>query len=443
MGPYIRFALTALFTGLTFTVSAFAFEVDHTGPIDPDVPVIEPWKVVTLDGAAGGLWVVLGDVDGDGEAEVVSAENHNEGDVHYTSAVAVQELDGTLLWRWGDTGIGRKEWHHDVACQIHDWDNDGAMEVIVAADQAVVVLDGKTGEEELRFPIDKEASDCLVFCDLRGLGYAGDVLVKDRYHRIWAYTNSGELLWTVKDPGGYRTAHQPRPMDVDNDGRTEIMAGYALLNSDGTERWVYKSEKIELGRGHLDCARIYKQGRTAAKTKIVVTCCGANGLAMLNGEGTVLWELTGHHFESLQVGALFPDEQGKQIFVDIDHEPQGKSPLWVVDGGGQPRGKLMTDYGRHHRLVDWTGNGVEEMVVAENLGIFNHKGERIGFFKLPVAPGNTVEYEKSALRGDFDGDGVVDIAIASPSHLFIFRNEAGKPGIPPVPLGTGLNWTLY
>ena len=45
--------------------------------------------------------------------------------------------------------------------------------------------------------------------------------------------SAGNLLWTVENPGGYRTAHQPFPLDIDGDGREEIMAGYALLDPDG------------------------------------------------------------------------------------------------------------------------------------------------------------------------------------------------------------------
>jgi rhamnogalacturonan endolyase len=58
----------------------------------------------------------------------------------------------------------------------------------------------------------------LVFADLSGKGRPTDVLVKTRYRRIWAYDQGGELLWNVTDPGGFRTAHQARPIDIDGDG---------------------------------------------------------------------------------------------------------------------------------------------------------------------------------------------------------------------------------
>ncbi len=44
----------------------------------------------------------FGDVDGDGEVEIVSARNVDENDNHFTSAAVAHKLDGTVLWTWGD-----------------------------------------------------------------------------------------------------------------------------------------------------------------------------------------------------------------------------------------------------------------------------------------------------------------------------------------------------
>jgi outer membrane protein assembly factor BamB len=176
------------------------FDVVDVGPPGEDVPGIEPWKVTELDPDYGGQWVVAGDLDGDGDAELVSAENVNENDTHYTSAVSAQELDGSVLWRWGDAEAGRKTWHHDVACQVHDWNGDGRLEVAVATEGFLVELDGATGDERRRIAIPPGATDCLVFCDLAGRGRRGEVLIKDRYHRIWALDYEGDVLWSVTDP---------------------------------------------------------------------------------------------------------------------------------------------------------------------------------------------------------------------------------------------------
>ncbi|MBL7154044.1 MAG: hypothetical protein ISS79_10020 [Phycisphaerae bacterium] len=418
------------------------FDVKDLGEPDEGVPVIKPWRTVQLDGDYGGQWVVAGDLDGDGAVEIVSCENINNNDVHYTSTAVAQKLDGSVLWCWGNPRAGRKNWHHDVACQIHDWDGDGRNEVVLCTKGAVVELDGRTGKERRRIKIAEDASDCLVFCNLSGGESPTDILVKDRYHRIWAYDRHGKLLWSVTDPGGYRTAHQPRPMDLDGDGRDEIMAGYAMLNHDGAVRWVFKSKKVDQGRGHLDCARIYRKGATPEEFRIVLTCCGANNIAMIDGAGKTLWEVSGYHFESIDVGKILPDGRGPQIVVDIDHRPLGESPLWVLDRFGNLLGQIVSDYCRHHCLLDWTGDGVSEILVSHNGALYDHKGRRIGTFTTPGEE-PSAKGETSMLIGDMTGDGVPDVMIATTNAVYIYKNTKGKKQPGPVRLGTEFNFTLY
>jgi hypothetical protein len=422
------------------------FDLNDTGTAgDRGIPVA-PWKTVQLERDYGGRWVVAGDVDGDGQVEVVSAENFNADDVHYTSAVAAQELDGRVLWTWGDAAIGRKEWHHDVACQIYDLDQDGRNEVILATKGFMVRLDGKTGKEIRRIPIDDAATDCIVICNLRGTARPQDVLVKDRYHRIWAYNHWGNLLWTVKDPGGFRTAHQPAPVDLDGDGHDEIMAGYAMLNHDGSVRWVYKSQTVDQGRGHLDCMRVLRPAEQPSDWRLVLTCCGANNIAVINGEGRILWEKAGNHFESIDIGRIFADRPGPQILVDIDHRPPGDSPTWIMDEQGTLLARIATDYSRHHALVDWTGDGLDEIVVAYNGAVYNNAARRIATLTVPddeaVGAGDPIE-QRSILVGDMDGDGVRDILMATDTAVYIYRNTKGAEPNGKAPLGTGLNVTLY
>jgi outer membrane protein assembly factor BamB len=421
------------------------FDTKDVGRPSSTVPLIQPWKIVHLDPDYGGQWVLAADLNKDGTVDILSCENFNKDDVHYTTTAIAQNLDGSVLWRWGNPNIGQKSWSYDVACQIHDWNGDGKYEIVLCTKGFLVELEGATGRELRRIPIPDEATDCLVFCNLSGGAYPSDVLVKDRYHQISAYNREGKLLWTVRDPGGYRTAHQPRPIDIDGDGRDEIMAGYAMLNSDGSIRWVYKSKQVDQAKGHLDCARVFRQGPSPKDFRIALTCCGANNIAFIDGNGKVLWEVSGHHFESLDIGRIMPGSAGPDICVDIDHQPYGKSPIWVLDEQGQPLGQLVTDYSRHHCLLDFTGDGIEEILVAHNGGLYDNQGRRIGTFNTPgeeLAEGKT-SYEKSMLIGDMTGDGIPDIVITTPNTVYIYENKHGKKSTAPVRLGTEMNFTLY
>ena len=401
------------------------------------IVVLKPWKKITLDPEYAGARIVAGDVDGDGAVEIVSAKNVDENDCHYTSSVVVHRLDGSVLWRWGDPSQGRNSLHHDVACQIYDWDGDGKNEVVIAADGAVVELDGATGEEKRRFAIPQDASDCLVFANLSGGDRASDVLVKTRYGQIWAYNDDGRLLWTVEQPAGFKTAHQPRPVDVDHDGRDEIMAGYAMLNPDGTVRWELREQGIDLDQGHLDCARVFHLGESAADSSLILTFCGGKRIARVDGEGTLAWSLTGHHFESINIGKVCAGVPGKQIVVDIDHRPWGESPLWVLDQDGNWLGQIITDGSRHHTLVDWFGSGIESIVMGTAAAMFDCTGHKVALFDA--------QQVGLCAKGDMTGNGVPDLILSSnpASEVCIFRNEQGGKPEDKIPLGTGTNYTLY
>lgn len=419
------------------------FDVKDNEASPQTAPGVTPWKSVRLDPECGGHWVVAGDVDGDGEAEIVSAQNVNDGDVHYTSAVAAQKLDGTVLWRWGAPSLGRRTWHHDVACQIHDWDGDGGQEVVLCTQGALVELDGATGRERRRIPIAEEATDCLVFCDLTGSGRRTDVLVKDRYWRIYAYDGDGKLLWEVEEPGGHKTAHQPFPVDVDGDGRDEIMAGYAMLNPDGSVRWVYESDRVELDRGHLDCCRVYRRGARPADFRLALTCCGANAISMLDGEGRAIWEVTGDHFESVDVGCVLPDVPEPQLVVDIDHMP-GSGPVRVLSGEGELVGQLMTNYARHHCLLDWNGDGLDELFVGDSCGVYGRLGQRIQTLQLPAEGfGQEEPHERALVPANMAGNGRPDLIVTSPNAAHVFRNETGAEDCRFAGLGSEGNFTLY
>ena len=251
-------------------------------------------------------------------------------------------------------------------------------------------------------------------------------------------------MWTVNHPGGYRTAHQVRAIDLDDDGRDELMAGYACLNHDGSVRWVYESEKIDLKRGHLDCARVLERGAKPEDWRIVMTFCGANAIVAADGNGNSLFEVTGHHFESINVGKLSADLPGMQILVDIDHQPEGHSPIWVLDGEGNQLGELITDYSRHHKLIDWSGDGIAEIVVAHNRAMYDAMGKRLGTFEVSEDVLKAAGSAELCMRlADIDGDGVQDLLLVLPTHVMIYRNEAGAKPAEAVPLGTRLNATLY
>jgi len=416
------------------------FDVRASDVPTAGVPVLKPWKRITLDPDWAGAWIIAGDIDNDGEVEILSARNVNADDVHHTCSVIAYNLDGTVLWRWGNPAEGRNILHHDVACQIHDWDNDGNNEVVLITKDSVISLDGKTGLEKHRFAIPQDASDCLVFADLTGRGHASEILVKDRYKQIWAFSYDGDELWNIERPAGEATAHQPRVMDIDRDGKDEIMAGFALLNPNGTVRWDLRTQDLPIGTGHLDTARLFHQGDTPEDTLLAMTLCTAFCVAMIDGTGNTKWKVSGHHFESIDVGKVCADVPGDQVVVDIDRAEDKGCPLWVISDQGEFLGRIFTDGSRHHRLVDWFGQGLDSIVLGTAAALFDGRGNKTAVFDVD----NNTDIGMCD-TADMTGNGIPDLIFSSNpgEHVYIFRNDNGKLPSPPHPLGTGNRKTLY
>jgi hypothetical protein len=159
---------------------------------------------------------------------------------------------------------------------------------------------------------------------------------------------------------------------------------------------------------------------------------------MLDGTGKVIWEVPGRHFESVQVGRVIPGYSGSQVLVDIDHQPKGQSPVWLIGEEGEPLGQLNTDYSRHHRLLDWTGDGYDEIVVGSTRGLYGADGTCLATLAVP----DLVE-AASILKADMTGDGVPDLLLVTPDMAYVYRNENGRRPEGGFPLGTGVNVTLY
>ena len=85
-----------------------------------------------------------------------------------------------------------------------------------------------------------------------------------------------------------------------------------------------------------------------------------------------------------------------------------------------------------------TGIRISQAADDHTRVVFDLTGERIA----TLATGRR---GISILLGDMTGDGISDVSILtdSPPALHIFKNERGTRPAGPVPLGCGVNFTLY
>ncbi len=412
---------------------------------ETDGPAVRPWRTLELATECAGMWLVAGDLDGDGAAEIVSARNRNQA----VTAVSAYKLDGTRLWSWGEPNAGRAGLTYDVPLQLYDLDGDGCDEVFLSIEGWLVVLEGTTGRElrRHRLPEGLPIADCITFADLRGVGRPTDVIVKTRYEKLWAFTGEWEPLWEWA-PTDHRTCHHPTPGDLDGDDKDEIIAAYTALDDDGAPLWTFVPEG-GLGAGHLDCSEVISVARDRANTRIALTCCGGNEIAVVDGTGSAVWRVTGHHFESVDVAALRNDVPAPQCIVDIDHAPYGESELWLIDAEGKRVLTYRMGYGRHHRLIDWDGDGLQDLVLPEARRVMSGRGECLAHFVAETGEELEVEVVQPAdgdpnplgFVGDLDGDGRREVILHTAGMVWIYKSD--RTPVTACPVGTGVNWTLY
>lgn len=424
------------------------------------LPVIRPWRRITLDPEWRGAWIVAGDVDGDGRCELVNARVNERNDTHPIVSVCVYRLDGSILWRWGNPRSGANALHSDFACQIFDWDRDGRAEVIIATEHHLIALDGASGKELIRHPIPRNAHDCITFANLDGPDHEAVAIIKNRYNDLWAMNRDGTIRWHWAPPKGERTAHQPYPIDLDGDGKEELIPGFCAIDGNAKQIWSLRQAGVDTGKGHLDCARAIVLDNPKDARHLLMTLCGGNGIVSVDLEGRRQWLRQGFHYESVDVGRFSAMLPGPQFAVDITHGMKPyQDPLLCIDATGRVFGRVWGVRVRQHFNVDWKGNALEQIVIPSDSVIVDpSSGTVTGRLDTPQ-PTDLVPLKEEEARdashkhfgnylfmgfcGDITGNRRQDIVIhTNPGTcVWIYENTAGEAK--KRALGTGKNYTLY
>ena len=359
-------------------------------------PKMKLWKKIDLKNFGTSRQIRFGHLTGTDEWYVVLAQMQKRvsRDAYgFISCLTAIDLEGNVLWQLGEPSDKTEELGKvsaDMAFQVYDIDGDGRDEVIVGWDFEIRILDGRTGtikkSAKTPFSDDDDADligvpyqtyaferinpDGIRICNFRGKERPADILIKDRYCRIYALDEDLNVMWKYKSPTN--TGHCPLPIDIDGDGKDELLVGYKLLDSDGQMLWSYPisedhTDEIVAGKwmpgedeGHFACVS------------------GTEGFFIGDFYGNIVARDMIGHAQRVSIANYCPEREGREIVVTNYWGHQGV--IFLYDCYGNQIWEMENEMnGNILAPVNWDGDGTELILTnadAKKGGLLNGRGVR-------------------------------------------------------------------
>lgn len=350
-------------------------------------PKMVLWKKISTGGFGAGRNLRFGDLDADGDIDVLIGQilHHGPRDSHSElSCMTAMTFDGEILWQVGKPDPEKYHLTNDVGFQIHDLDNDGINEVVYTMNFEIIVADAATGKTKFkaRLPksklendkFEKILGDCLYFFDAEGKGWDSNILTKDRYNNFWVMNSKLNVIWE----GSCKTGHYPYAYDTDNDGRDELAIGYSLYDDNGKLLWSLDKE-IE---DHCDGVAIADYTDSPGVRPEIMYSASNSGYLRLTTEGKITKHILNGHVQNPAIANFRSDLAGLET-VTIDFWGS-QGIIHLYDAAGNIYHDFEPNqYGSMCLPLNWTGSGEEYFVhnpsVSEG-GVFDGMGRKVLVF---------------------------------------------------------------
>lgn len=432
-----------------------AEEISNTVKVS-DIPNL-PYKTIPFEGEYRPDRVAVGDLNGDGEYDFVIKQPGGRVDPGVwrkspdTFKLEAYLSDGTFLWRkdlgWNiELGI----WYSPFV--VYDFNGDGKAEIAVKTaphepdyrdedgrvfdgPEYCSVLDGMTGEEIDR--VDWPARNPRFGRYNRNnrnqmgmaylVGKTPALLVARGTYRLMmvdAYQLNGnklEKLWrwdgdeenpVIRSQG----AHNLHTVDVDEDGRDEIVLGSAVLDDDGT--LLYSA-----GMGHPDKCFVTDIDPNRPGMEIFLAnevWHDTAGVSMIDAAtGELIWNIDHYtrHVGNGMVADIMPDVPGLECFATEDSKA-GLHDKYMLSASGdylarnlgvpQCTNWIFWDADKIRESIEWKGDG---------------RGRRLGHLSVVKYPADTLTTQIQGavmMMADLYGDWREELVTVLPGELRIY-----------------------
>ncbi|MDR2438728.1 MAG: hypothetical protein LBE12_05075 [Planctomycetaceae bacterium] len=413
--------------------------------------VDKPYLSIPLKSEKTFQYIAFADLDGDGQLDyVIKSPNANiDPYLNYWKAspgtflLQAYNADGQFLWE-KDLGWGIEQgiWYSPYI--VADLDGDGCAEVAVktapqdvdprnvtgrvySGAEYLSILDGKTGKERtkidwaerngLGYNLSCRNQLCVAYLDgktpsiivLRGtysrMVAAAYQFRNDKLEELWRFDNRWQReLWG-------QGAHTTHAVDLDGDGRDEVILGSTVLDDDGTVLWCTKlGHPDHVYIGDLDPQRLGLEVFYGIETRQP-----KNGICMVDAKtGELIW---GIDFPTTHIHAqgFCSDIDASQLGYELwNGERDSEALRWLRNAKGDvldvpkqfPRKNLSPD------AVWWDADLQREMI---------NGGRPVDFPSYKKVDADTVRFEGSIrLIGDILGDWREEVVTSHNGEIRIY-----------------------
>jgi hypothetical protein len=368
--------------------------------------------------------------------------------VLYGTHVTAIDMEENILWQ---VDYNEAEGVRSISnLRLVDIDGNGVDEIVCVLDDDLAVMRGESGKIVGRTPLPRSGPFInfrnrtvqvytIYTGNLRGKTHPQDILIRDGGYPIqtgvggagytfWAYDDKLNPLWTSTVQKGF--GHNNYIEDIDGDGKDEVIAGYEMLDHDGSSMWLMDGAEYILDGQHVDCEAMGKFEEEGGEGATVVMAASSMGVFFVDAEtGKIRRHHPVGHAQCVAVAKFRADLPGLQVRVGNRWGNYGIITLFT--GGGEKITSFEPDnVSQGGTPVNWTGEGEELQLITTSpqaFGMYDAYGRKVVEFPEDGYLTSKDWYFRETFIMDLVGDARDEIAFLDGERLLIYTQDTPFP----------------